>query len=80
MLLRAARELQLELKRSWMIGDSLRDILAGQNAECRDCILVRTGVPFDVAHFGLARPFQIADDLAAAAEIIIRTMSIVNCQ
>ena len=37
MLLRAARELHLDLEKSWMIGDSLRDIIAGQRAGCRGC-------------------------------------------
>ena len=35
MLLRAARDLGLDLQRSWMIGDSERDILAGRAAGCR---------------------------------------------
>ncbi len=32
MLLRAEREMQLDLTKSWMIGDSASDILAGRNA------------------------------------------------
>lgn len=35
MLLRAAREMNLDLSGSWMIGDSPRDIGAGQQAGCR---------------------------------------------
>jgi len=34
LLLRAARDLGLDLPRSWMIGDSERDIEAGQRAGC----------------------------------------------
>lgn len=68
MLLRAARELHLDLGRSWMIGDALRDMMAGQKAGCLACVLVRTGQAFDEA---LARPFAIADDLAAAARHIL---------
>jgi len=71
MLLRAARDLQLDLASSWMIGDTLRDVLAGQNAGCRGCVLVRTGQAFDDAHKALARPFVIADDLAGAATHIL---------
>ena len=78
MLLRAAKDLQLDLARSWMIGDSLRDVLAGQNAGCHGCVLVRTGQTFDEAHFALARPFQIADDLWAAAQIVTKTLTIDN--
>jgi D-glycero-D-manno-heptose 1,7-bisphosphate phosphatase len=71
MLLRAAGDLRLDLARSWMIGDALRDVLAGQNAGCRGCVLVRTGQVVDEAHFSLARPFVITDDLAAAARHIV---------
>lgn len=35
MLLTAARERQIDLARSWMIGDSDSDIEAGRNASCR---------------------------------------------
>ncbi len=43
MLLRAARDLRLDLARSWMVGDALRDLLAGRNAGCRGGLFVRTG-------------------------------------
>jgi D-glycero-D-manno-heptose 1,7-bisphosphate phosphatase len=43
MLLRAAKEHDLDLANSWMIGDLLSDTLAGRNAGCRATILVRTG-------------------------------------
>ncbi len=35
MLLRAARELNLDLDRSWMVGDTPADVEAGQRAGCR---------------------------------------------
>ena len=35
MLLRAAKELELDLAHSWMVGDSPRDVEAGQRAGCR---------------------------------------------
>jgi len=35
MLLRAARELDIDLSASWMVGDSPRDVEAGQRAGCR---------------------------------------------
>jgi D-glycero-D-manno-heptose 1,7-bisphosphate phosphatase len=60
MLLRAARELDLDLGQSWMIGDMVSDVLAGYNAGCRGSILVRTG-------HGTAQPEadQIATHIAA---------------
>ncbi len=42
MLMRAARELEIDLAKSWMIGDRLTDLQAGAAAGCRT-ILVRTG-------------------------------------
>lgn len=35
MLLRASKDLQIDLQSSWMVGDSPRDIEAGQRAGCR---------------------------------------------
>jgi D-glycero-D-manno-heptose 1,7-bisphosphate phosphatase len=43
LLLQAAKELSLDLPRSWMIGDAWSDILAGQNAGVRQAILLKTG-------------------------------------
>jgi len=41
MLLKAAKELDIDLRASWMVGDSPRDIEAGQRAGCRT-VRVRT--------------------------------------
>ena len=43
MLLRAARELRLDLSASFMVGDRITDIIAGARAGCRT-ILVQTGM------------------------------------
>ena len=42
MLMRAARELQLEMAASYMIGDRLGDVEAGHRAGCRS-VLIKTG-------------------------------------
>ncbi len=42
MLLRAAREMDLDLQLSWMVGDSPRDVEAGRRAGCRT-IRIRHG-------------------------------------
>ena len=73
LLLKAAADLHLDLANSWMIGDTLRDILAGQNAGCRGCVMVRTGHPIDESNFGLAEPFIVVDDLLAAADHILQS-------
>src|SRR5262249_28677969 len=67
LLLRAAKELNLDLANSWMIGDSERDILAGQRAGCKGCILVRTGHPIEWK----VDSTPVVDDLAAAVRHIL---------
>ena len=72
LLLRAARELAIDLHRSWMVGDSASDVLAGRNAGCRGSILVATGEGAsdeDRERFDFAG-FHEAADLTAAAELI----------
>ena len=39
MLLDAARELDIDLERSWMIGDTDSDVLAGRAAGCRTVLI-----------------------------------------
>lgn len=67
MLLRAAREQGLDLARSWMIGDTTGDLLAGRNAGCRGSILVRTGYGRDTPE---GDADHAVDDLGAAAALI----------
>ena len=43
LLLQAARDLSLDLQRSWMIGDAWSDVQAGEAAGMRGTILLRTG-------------------------------------
>lgn len=70
LLLRAARELGLDLRASWLIGDILDDVEAGNLAGCRSILL-------DVGHetewrAGPQRvPFGRAPDLDAAARIVL---------
>jgi D-glycero-D-manno-heptose 1,7-bisphosphate phosphatase len=71
MLIRAAEELDLNLDASWMVGDMLSDILAGINARCRGSILVRTGKGLSEAEAPLDVTYQVADDLLAAADLIL---------
>lgn len=39
MLLNAADELKIDLKESWIVGDSITDIKAGKSAECRTILI-----------------------------------------
>ena len=43
LLLNAAKDLSLDLQRSWMIGDAWSDVQAGEAAGTRGSILLRTG-------------------------------------
>jgi D-glycero-D-manno-heptose 1,7-bisphosphate phosphatase len=40
MFFNAAKELKLDLSKSFIIGDRWRDITAGQNAGCRECYFI----------------------------------------
>lgn len=74
LLLRAARELNLDLARSWMIGDTPRDLIAGHKAGCRGGILVRTGHAIDEAGITAAQPCVVVDDMLAAVRHILMTL------
>ena len=69
MLLQAARDHGLDLAASWMVGDTVSDILAGRHAGCRT-VLVRTG--YGTRDDG-ARDIAdaVAPDVGAAADIIL---------
>jgi histidinol-phosphate phosphatase family protein len=70
MLLRAAADLKLDLGASWMIGDLISDVLAGQHAGCRS-ILLESGQTAPEEVQTLAGRFLTAPDLAAAATLIL---------
>jgi D,D-heptose 1,7-bisphosphate phosphatase len=72
MLLRAARELSLDLKRSWMIGDAASDVLAGRNAGCCASIMVRTGQGTELSADDVSADYVATDLLDAARHIAAR--------
>ena len=72
MLVRAGRELDLDLARSYAVGDGERDVEAGRRAGCRT-VLVRTGYGAKTearVGGGLAAD-HVADDLSGAVEWIL---------
>ena len=71
MLYQAAKELQLNLDESWMVGDMITDVIAGLHAGCRGSILVRTGKPFRDSEYANQDDFFILDDLTSVADLII---------
>ncbi|MFN0243029.1 MAG: D-glycero-alpha-D-manno-heptose-1,7-bisphosphate 7-phosphatase [Planctomycetota bacterium] len=73
LLVRAARELELELATSWIVGDAERDLLAGESLGVR-AILVATGKGTSeqarLARAGRA-PRAFVADLDAAVDAIL---------
>ena len=69
MLLQAAKELGLDLAASWMVGDTVSDMLAGRGAGCKT-LLVETGYGDRFDH-DRGCIDQTAPDLAAGASIIL---------
>ena len=74
MILRAVRELDLDLSRSWMIGDAWSDLLAGQSAGARGLIMVKTGRGFDQSRTSKPESLQgysLVDDLEKAVDTLL---------
>ena len=70
MLLAAAREMDVDLARSWMIGDDHRDVEAGRNAGCKT-ILIRS-IPSEAGPSSASRPDYVAVNMKEAVNIIKR--------
>ncbi len=71
LLLQAANEHGIDLPASWMIGDSLHDIEAGNRAGCRS-VLIDNGNETEWRLGANRIPTRIAPDLYAAAVLIAR--------
>ncbi|RJG11380.1 D-glycero-alpha-D-manno-heptose-1,7-bisphosphate 7-phosphatase [Massilia cavernae] len=69
MLLQAAREHGIDLRSSWMIGDILHDIEAGNRAGCRT-LLIDNGNETEWRLGARRIPTRMARDLYAAAVLI----------
>ena len=74
LLLRAAADFDIDLSRSWMVGDKVADVMAGRNAGCAS-ILVRTGHGAREERAAEAGTL-VADDLAAAARLILGSVPV----
>jgi histidinol-phosphate phosphatase family protein len=72
LLLDAARELDLDVSKSFMVGDKFSDLKAGKAAGCKATVLVRTGEGTHTE--SLLKPGEadfVADDLQHAVEWIL---------
>jgi D-glycero-D-manno-heptose 1,7-bisphosphate phosphatase len=71
MLLDAAEALGIDTGRSWIVGDMLSDLLAGQNAGCRGSVLVATGKGLEPGEETIAPCHLSVADLTEAASRIL---------
>lgn len=71
LLQQAARELNLDLGQSWMIGDLLNDVEAGRRAGCRS-ILLDSGGETEWIAGPFREPEFVTSDLLAAADWILQ--------
>jgi len=69
MILAAARELNIDLGRSWLIGDSTTDLAAARNAGVRS-VLVRTGHAGRDGKYAATPDFEF-DNLTEAVDFIV---------
>ena len=71
MLLEAAKDFQISLAGSWMIGDILHDVEAGNRAGCKT-VLINNGneTEWDMSNF--RKPTYTASDLLEAASFIVQ--------
>lgn len=73
MILQAATDLEIDLTRSWMLGDILNDVEAGKRAGCKT-ILVDRGNETEWVINEMRKPdFTVKDLKEAAKEIIVLT-------
>lgn len=69
MLERAAREHDIDLDQSWMIGDILNDVEAGRRAGC-NTVLIDNGNETEWVMSEMRKPHLVAPDLYSAARSI----------
>ncbi|MGE3638852.1 MAG: HAD-IIIA family hydrolase [Pirellulales bacterium] len=72
MIFQAAEELSLNLSESWMVGDSISDVLAGHNAGCRGSIKLISSADCDMDRAGLIdKRTYAAFDIMGAVDLIL---------
>ncbi len=67
-LLQAATRHELDLRRSWMVGDRDSDVRCGQRAGCRTILITHAHAG---AHWGQSQPHYRTHDIAAAGALIL---------
>ena len=77
MFTKAKIDLNIKLEKSWVVGDSTRDILAAKNAGMKS-VLVRTGKGGKDEIY-TTRPNFLADDLKEAVNLILKEIENDSC-
>ncbi|MBS7564693.1 HAD family hydrolase [Mucilaginibacter sp. Bleaf8] len=81
MLLQAAAEFDIDLESSWMIGDILHDVEAGNRAGCRSILIDNGGETEWLKDNEFREPdFVCADMIQAAQYILNQTPDPITCQ
>lgn len=70
LFVKAAKELSIDLSQSWMIGDILNDVEAGNKAGCKS-ILLNNGNETEWKNGNHREPTYIAEDISQAADFIL---------
>ncbi len=74
LLWQAARDIDIDLSQSWMVGDALTDVKAGKSAGCKTILLGR--MKCELCHLmdeEDARPDAIATNLLDAVSIVLNS-------
>lgn len=69
LILRAGKELNIDLESSWMIGDILNDVEAGNRSRCRT-VLIDNGNETEWVEGEFRKPTAVVGTLSGAAKII----------
>jgi D-glycero-D-manno-heptose 1,7-bisphosphate phosphatase len=72
MLLRAAREWDIDLSASYLIGDKVSDVQAGASADCR-CVLVQTGYGGSITD---AELLSVRDHFLGRADTLLQAVDL----
>jgi len=67
LLVEAAKELEIDIASSFMVGDRWRDVAAGQLAGCKEIFFVDYGY----SERQPTQPFRVVDSLASAVSFIL---------
>lgn len=57
LILQAAKDYDIDIENSWMVGDSITDIMAGESAGCNTALLCQNGISSSLGDYKLLIDF-----------------------